>query len=142
MGNLIEMTDSHLAKLRILIVEDDPPMRIFIRQTLEAFGVSNIEEAGNGVEALEHLHQPGSIAPDIIISDLHMDELDGIGLCKSVRRDKSPNVRGIPILILTGDEDPHIHKVAEQVGAASVLTKPVSATELFHGISRTVRLSA
>jgi len=136
------MTDSHLAMLRILIVEDHPPMRLIIKQMLKAFGVRNIEEAGNGVEALEYLHHPRSPAPDVIISDLHMDKLDGIGLCNAIRRDKSPGIRGIPVLILTGEEDEFLHEVAEQVGAVRILTKPISATELFQCISKAVGFTA
>ena len=78
----------------------------------------------------------------MIISDLHMDVLDGIGLCNAIRRDKNPDIRSIPILILTGEEDEFLHEVAEQVGAQRILTKPVSAAELFQCIGRAVGFTA
>ena len=130
------MAVSNLATLRILVVEDHTRMRMLIKQMLKAGGVSNIEEATNGAEALQSLHDPSSELPDLIISDLHMEGLDGIELCNAIRRDKSPEIRGIPILVLTADEDEVIHEAAEQFGAGHILTKPVSADQLFQGIGR------
>jgi CheY-like chemotaxis protein len=136
------MAGSDLAMLRILIVEDHPGMRMIIKQMLKAGGVRKIEEASDGAEALERLHDPRSEPPDLIISDLHMDKLDGIGLCNAVRRDQKSKIRGIPILILTGEEDEFVHEVAEQVGAARILTKPVSAAKLFECVGWAVGFTA
>ncbi len=130
------MAVSGLATFRILIVENHLRMRMLIKQMLIAGGVAHIEETNNGAEALQYLHDPSSELPDLIISDLHMEGLDGIELCAAIRRDESAEIRGIPILILTGDEDEVIHEAAEQFGAAHILTKPVSASELFNGIDR------
>ncbi len=130
------MAVSGLATLRILIVENHLRMRMLIKQMLIAGGVAHVEETNNGAEALQYLHDPSSELPDLIISDLHMEGLDGIELCAAIRRDESAEIRGIPILILTGDEDEVIHEAAEQFGAAHILTKPVSASELFNGIDR------
>ncbi len=130
------MPVSDLATLRILIVENHLRMRMLIKQMLIAGGVTEIEEANNGAEALQYLHDPSSELPDLVISDLHMEKLDGIELCNAIRRDTSAEIRGIPILVLTGDEDEVIHEAAGQFGAAHILTKPVSADELFRGISR------
>ena len=136
------MAASDLAMLRILVVEDHTRMRMLITQMLKAGGVSNIEEATNGTEALQRLHDSSSELPDVIISDLHMAGLDGIELFNAIRRDQSPEIRGIPILVLTADEDEVMHEAAEQFGAGHVLTKPVSADELFRGIGRAVRSAA
>ncbi len=136
------MAVSGLATLRILIVENHLRMRMLIKQMLIAGGVAHIEETNNGAEALQYLHDPSSELPDLIISDLHMEGLDGIELCAAIRRDESAEIRGIPILILTGDEDEVIHEAAEQFGAAHILTKPVSASELFNGIDRVMGATA
>lgn len=130
------MAFSGLDTLRILLVENHLRIRMLVKQMLTAGGVVHIEEANNGAEALQFLHDSGSELPHLIISDLHMERLDGIELCNAIRRDESAEIRGIPILVLTGDEDEVIHEAAEQFGAARILTKPVSADELFKCIGR------
>ena len=132
------MTVSNLATLRILVVENHLRMRTLITQMLVAGGVTKLDEASNGAEALQFLHDPSSELPDVVISDIHMERLDGLELCNAIRRDKSAEIRAIPILVLTGDEDEVMHEAVEQFGAGHVLTKPVSADELFRGISRAV----
>jgi len=130
------MAFSGLDTLRILLVENHLRIRMLVKQMLTAGGVVHIEEANNGAEALQFLHDSGSELPHLIISDLHMEKLNGIELCNAIRRDESAEIRGIPILVLTGDEDEVIHEAAEQFGAARILTKPVSADELFKCIGR------
>jgi CheY-like chemotaxis protein len=76
--------------------------------------------------------------PDVIICDLHMDEMDGMQFCNNVRNDKNLRNHGVPIVMLTGDLDKLLHEVSRQVGAMSVLTKPVSAEELGHHIEKAV----
>jgi CheY-like chemotaxis protein len=136
MKDFFLMAFSGLDTLRILLVENHLRMRMLIKQMLTAGGVMHIEEANNGAEALQYLHDSSSELPHLIISDLHMERLDGIELCNAIRRDKSADIREIPILVLTGDEDVVIHEAAEKLGAAHILTKPVSAEDLFKCIGR------
>ena len=135
------MAASGLDALRILVVENHLRMRMLVTQMLTAGGVTHIAEANNGAEALQYLQNAGSELPDLIISDLHMEKFDGIELCNAIRRDKNSEIREIPILVLTGDEDEVIHEAAEQFGAAEILTKPVSADVLFKCIGRLLNLT-
>jgi CheY-like chemotaxis protein len=132
------MAVTSLDALRILVVENHLRMRMLVTQMLTAGGVTDITEANNGAEAIQHLQNAGTELPHLIITDLHMEKFDGIELCNAIRRDKNPEIRDIPILVLTGDEDKVIHEAAEQFGAARILTKPVSAEVLFECISRMV----
>ena len=50
--------------------------------------------------------------------------------CNHVRRDRDDVIRAIPIIILTGEQDTFVHDVTKQVGATTVLVKPVSAADL------------
>lgn len=65
-----------------------------------------------------------------------MDEMDGMKFCHIVRSDKNLRNHHVPILMLTGDLDPMLHEVSKQVGALSVLIKPVSAGELGQHIEK------
>ncbi len=127
--------------IRVLVVDDHKTMRSIIRQLLGQVGISDIDEAENGEEALKLLLNPSRPDPDVIICDLHMDKMDGVEFCNRVRRDDSIRGRAIPILILTGDKDELLHEVTRQVGAAKVLTKPISAPDLRKEIETAIGFS-
>ena len=121
--------------LRVLVVDDQGAMRSTIKRLLRQGGITDVEEASDGEQALEILRGPRTKSFDLIISDLHMERLDGISMCNRIRRCEKIRDRSIPIVILTGDDDDLLHEVVQQVGAVCVLTKPVSVSELFDGIA-------
>ncbi len=135
------MNDIDPAGLRILVVDDQATMRKIVRRLLMQVGIENVDEAANGEEALARLRNPRIEDPDVIVSDLHMDGIDGLELCNIIRRDERIRNRSIPIVVLTGDDDELIHEVSEQVGAVAVLIKPVSAKELFDSIQAAIGFS-
>jgi two-component system chemotaxis response regulator CheY len=135
------VNDIDPAGLRILVVDDQATMRKIVRRLLMQVGIENVDEAANGEEALARLRNPRFEDPDVIVSDLHMDGIDGLELCNIIRRDERIRNRSIPIVVLTGDDDELIHEVSEQVGAVAVLIKPVSAKELFDSIQAAIGFS-
>ena len=135
------MNDIDPAGLRVLVVDDQATMRKIVRRLLMQVGIENVDEAANGEEALARLRNPRLDDPDVIVSDLHMDGIDGLELCNIIRRDERIRNRSIPIVVLTGDDDELIHEVSEQVGAVGVLIKPVSAKELFASIQAAIGFS-
>ncbi len=132
------MTDVDNNPLRVLVIDDHRSMRAIIKDLLHKVGLDDVAEAENGKAALAYLRAPDVEFPDVIICDLHMDEMDGMEFCNAVRNDKNLRNHGVPILMLTGDLDKLLHEVSKQVGAMSVLTKPVSAEELGHHIEKAV----
>ncbi|MCH8189173.1 MAG: response regulator [Proteobacteria bacterium] len=124
------MTETETSSIRVLVVDDQRTMREIIRRLLGQIGVRDVDDAEDGEQALEKLHNPTAEKPDIVICDLHMDKMDGMDFCNHVRRDKNDAIRGLPIIILTGEQDTFVHDVTKQVGATTVLVKPVSAEDL------------
>ena len=59
-----------------------------------------------------------------------MEGMDGLEFVNKIRRSKNQAIHQIPVLILTGDSDKLLHQVADQVGAAKILQKPISAPDL------------
>ena len=114
------------ALLNVMLVDEQPGMRSILRQLLRQEGIEQVTEAENGRMAYDLLHDPETATPDVIVSELHMAEMDGLELVHQLRREKNRT----PVLILTGDETKLLHEVTEQVGANKVLLKPISATEL------------
>lgn len=132
------MTAVNANPLHVLVIDDHRSMRSIIKSLLHKIGIEDVAEAENGKVALAYLRAPDVEYPDVIICDLHMDEMDGMEFCNVVRNDKNLRNHGVPILMLTGDLDKLLHEVSRQVGAMSVLTKPVSAEELGHHIEKAV----
>lgn len=133
-----EVTDVSPNPLRVLVIDDHRSMRSIIKSLLHKIGIEDAAEAENGKVALEYLRAPDVEFPDVIICDLHMDEMDGMQFCNIVRNDKNLRNHGVPILMLTGDSDKMLHEVSKQVGAMSVLTKPVSSEILGKHIEKAV----
>lgn len=102
----------------VLLVEDEEPLRIVLRDLLEREGYSIIE-AKDGVQALDEIDRH---APDAIVLDLNLPRLDGYQVLSHLRA--RPTTAALPVLVLTakGDEDSEV-KVFES-GANDFITKP------------------
>jgi two-component system KDP operon response regulator KdpE len=106
---------------RILVVDDEPPIRRYLRAALSAQGFS-IYEAANGQEALNAVITD---RPDIIILDLGLPDIDGIEVTRQLREWSQT-----PIIILSVREAEQDKIAALDAGADDYLTKPFSTGEL------------
>jgi CheY-like chemotaxis protein len=107
----------------ILAADDDPATReIFIR-ILEHSG-HQIVAVADGESALREIRER---RPDLVLTDVDMPLINGFLLCDEVRRD--PELRHIPVILVTGIINPDDHRAAE-VGATAVLVKPFTGVEL------------
>ncbi len=79
---------------KVLVVDDDGEIRTLLSRRLRRAGYS-VEEAGDGVEALERVEQA---VPDVVVTDMAMPRLDGLGLLKELRN-RDPE---LPVIVLTG----------------------------------------
>lgn len=112
----------------ILIVEDDPAMLIALRDILEGAGYQ-VSTAPNGKAALELL---AGEKPALILSDISMPILDGIGLFEAVR--KQPGGRTIPFVFLTARGTREDIFAGKSLGADDYITKPVTSHELLAAV--------
>lgn len=111
---------------RILLVDDSASIRSLIRVFLVNHGYDFVE-ADSGERALSVL----KIVPaDLAIVDVNMPGMGGIEFVRQVRQHSRPHVRGVPVVLLTGDCTPEIQAEGEKVGANSFLTKPVKVEQL------------
>lgn len=125
------------ADLKVLVVDDYRSMRMLLRRMLNEMGIIQIDEAANGRVALERLTSPSGM-PDLVICDLHMEEMDGLEFLQTARRDEAVRNRQVPVLILTGESDPLLLEVVAQVGAAAVIHKPISTPDLAKRIEQII----
>ena len=106
--------------LRVLIVDDQLTSRLLIREGLQDLGISNIEWAGNGEEGMKMLLAKPA---HLIISDLNMPKLDGLGFLRAVRSVEATKKTGFILLTGKGDDKEVIARAAK-LGANNVIAKP------------------
>lgn len=104
---------------KILIVDDSPTIRRMVRASLQHLKSVSFDEAGSGLEAIEHL----ALAPvNLIILDLNMPDMHGLEVLKFVREHQI--YRDVPIVILTTKGDDISRADTLAAGASLYLTKP------------------
>lgn len=113
-----------MAKEKILAVDDDPDILKLLQYNLEKEGFSVIT-AANGQEALRLVR---SQPPQAIILDLMLPEVDGLEVCRQIKRDES--LSQVPILMLTAKGEEVDRVVGFELGADDYITKPFSPREL------------
>ena len=114
---------------RILIAEDEPPIIRLMTMWLTRQG-HTVTEARNGAEALEKLDANGA---DLVVSDMNMPVLDGLGLIRAIREDRRLDM---PVVMLSSRCDQA--SLAQQVGAYNVnlFPKPFTPSRLVEEIDR------
>ena len=108
-------------KRRILVVDDASLVRMYYRDALERAGFE-VDEALNGLEALEKLHQAPA---DLLIVDVNMPQMDGLTFLKVLRRQALP-VAATPALVISTEAGPQDRDAARAAGGNFYLVKPVS----------------
>jgi len=116
--------------VRVLVVEDDPGTQTLLRKQLTAKGF-DVRIATNGLDGLMQLEQA---MPDVIVCDVNMPELDGIGFVRAIKA--KIETRKIPVIFLTASNDPRHMVDGINVGARFYLTKPFELNELIWKINR------
>jgi two-component system OmpR family response regulator len=113
-------TESALTSLqRILFVEDDPDIQTVARLALEAVGGYRVTVCSSGAEALA---QVGNLAPDLILLDVMMPEMDGMATLEQLRR--RPDAAHIPVVFMTAKVQPNEVTRYLELGAVEVIAKP------------------
>ena len=109
---------------RVLFCEDDPAIQKLILMAMRS-SAHEVSVAGNGSEGLRLAKQ---LRPAVIFSDVSMPDMDGFALAAALRTD--PDLASIPIVFLTASVQRADMEEALRHGAARVLVKPFSVTEL------------
>ncbi|MBN2506357.1 MAG: response regulator transcription factor [Verrucomicrobia bacterium] len=120
-------------KTRILIVDDEPDAVELIAFNLRSAGY-DVVTASDGEEALKKAR---GLFPGLIILDLMLPEVDGLEVCKILRRD--PKTSGIPIVMVTAKAAEIDRVLGLELGADDYVTKPFSPRELVLRVKRLLR---
>lgn len=121
---------------RFLVVDDFSLIRRWIRESLISMGFHNVDEAPNGIEALEKLHLNHYA---LVITDWNMPLMSGIELIENIKH--KPELAHLPILMITTEQDQEHISEALTTGADEYLIKPFSQEALRDSIERLVMQS-
>lgn len=117
--------------VRILLVDDDPGIRLSIQRALEFEG-HEVRTAEDGLLALEAV---ATEAPDLIVLDVSMPRLDGLGVCRRLRTEGND----VPILVLTARQGVSDRVAGLDAGADDYLPKPFALEELLARVRALLR---
>lgn len=109
----------------ILIVDDYKTMLRIIRNLLKQLGFDNVEEAGDGSQALQKLRDRPF---RLIISDWNMEPMSGLQLLKEVRADGQ--LKDLPFIMITAESKSENVIAAKQAGVSNYIVKPFNAATL------------
>jgi two-component system KDP operon response regulator KdpE len=118
------------APLKVLVIDDEPPIRKLLRMGLRSRGYE-VLEAPTGGTALELLDAP----PDLVVLDLGLPDVQGLDLLRTIRQRKE----SLPIVVLSSRDDEAGKVAALDLGADDYVTKPFGMDELLARIRTALR---
>ena len=123
-------------KYSIMVVDDDPNLRVLLQQML-AFRGFDVVEAENGVDALKKIDKQ---SVDAIVLDVMMPVMNGIEVCKTLRQ--NPAYKEIPIIMLSGKVHQEAIREGLSAGATKYLCKPIPMGDLIEEIKAVLQIDS
>ena len=111
--------------MRVLVVDDYATMRRIIRNLLIQIGITYVEEASDGISALQRLRESKY---NLVISDENMEPMTGLQLLKEIRNDSK--LQGTLFIMVTAESSTGNVIAAKQAGVSNYLMKPFNAEVL------------
>lgn len=127
-------TPVYTGKPRVLLAEDNADMQMYIKSILGEF--CDVYSVPNGRVALMVI---GKVRPDLVLTDIMMPEIDGLGLLKALRNDEDH--RSVPVILLTARAGEEARIEGLESGADDYLTKPFNRNELMARVRSNLQLS-
>jgi response regulator NasT len=119
----MEMAQTSMPSLKIVVVEDDPTVRLFLKETLEKqFGHQVIGEAANGTDMVRTVLD---LEPDVVVFDIHLPRLNGLDALRQIYQEKV-----VAAVAITADRDQELVRRALEEHVLAYLVKPVEAHQI------------
>ncbi len=123
--------------LKFLVVDDFSTMRRILRGLLKEIGCNNVDEAEDGVVALNMLR---NLKHDFVVSDINMPNMNGFDLLKAIKADEA--LKHIPVLMVTAEARKEDIVLAAQSGASGYIVKPFTKATLEEKVLKIVQKMA
>lgn len=127
---------AQVGKQRVLIVDDSRIVRTTIARLIRA--TFDVREEANGEAGWKAISTDPSIV--VVFSDIQMPELDGFGLLERIRKSDDQRVKGMPVIVISGDEDDATKRRARASGANDFITKTTDGTEILSRIDNLLHM--
>src|SRR6266436_5794679 len=112
----------NLAALKLVVVEDDATVRLFLKETLEKLGHQVVGEADNGTDMVRIVME---LEPDIVVFDIHLPRLNGLDALRQIYKE-----RIVAAVAITADRDQELVRRAREEHVLAYLVKPVEPHQL------------
>ncbi|HKW37382.1 MAG TPA: response regulator [Burkholderiales bacterium] len=125
-----------IPKQRVLLVDDSRIVRTTVSRLIrKSF---DVREEADGEAGWQAISSDPSIV--VVFSDIQMPKLDGFALIERMRASQDPRIKGIPVIVISGDEDDATKKRARAAGANDFITKTTDGTEILSRIDNLLNL--
>ena len=118
-------------KMKFLVVDDFSTMRRIVRNLLKELGFTIVDEAEDGVIALQKLQSGGF---EFVVTDWNMPNMDGLTLLQTIRA--TPALKHLPVLMITAEAKKENIIAAAQAGASGYIVKPFTAGTLSEKLNK------
>jgi CheY-like chemotaxis protein len=128
------MLPGSLAPVKVVVVDDDPMIRMVVGRCLTHFGATATlcESAASGIQAVQQ------IRPQVVLADLIMPERDGFYLLRQIKAFEDTHNWRTGIVVITGVRDPELEQELERAGVA-YLPKPFTPWDLFDAVRQAMQ---
>ena len=123
-------------KQTVLVVDDDPEIRKLLATSLDRMGFT-VSEAADGRTAIRRLTEE---RPSLLCIDLMLPESSGYDVCEHVL--KTPELRGLPIMMVSARTMPGDRAQAEELGVLAYLSKPFTQAQLKDAVAKALEVVA
>jgi AmiR/NasT family two-component response regulator len=118
----MERAASALSPFKIVVVEDDPTVRLFLKESLEKMGHEVVGEAATGTDMVRTVLE---LEPDVVVFDIHLPRLNGLDALRQIYQE-----RIVAAVAITADRDQELVRRALEEHVLAYLVKPVEAHQL------------
>jgi response regulator NasT len=118
----MEQSASALGTLKVVVVEDDATVRLFLKETLEKLGHQVIGEAATGTDMVRTVLE---LEPDVVVFDIHLPRLNGLDALRQIYQE-----RVVAAVAITGDRDKELVRRALEEHVLAYLVKPFEEHQL------------
>jgi DNA-binding response OmpR family regulator len=114
-------TEQRIEKVKVLVADDDEMIRDIVAGSLNKTQRFTVKEATTGIETCLML---GMDTPDLLILDINMPDMDGLEVCRQIQ--KTSTLKGLKVIIITGDRESDKARAMVEMGFRNILQKPLS----------------